>query len=133
MGNLIPTKRFYLDDFFDDFTYNFPENQMKCDIYEKDNDYHVKVDIPGFSRENVKVETDNGYLKIEASNSHEEKEEDKDKKYLRRERITGKYQRTFYLGEIDEDRIEAQFKDGVLNILVPKKQKIDTKKIIEIK
>ena len=64
----------------------------------------------------------------------ENNEADKEKNYLRRERIYGKYERSFYLGDLDEDKIDASFENGMLKIVVPKKEEAqDTKKMIEIK
>lgn len=128
--DLIPRK-FYLDDFFDDF---FPEktvNSMRCDIYEKDNNYHVVMDIPGFDKEDVNIECDNDYLTISASKSASKEEEKKH--YIRRERSYGEYKRKFYVGDMDTDNIKAEFKNGTLNLVVPKKVPVSTKKKIEIK
>ncbi len=128
--NLI-SRNFYLDDIFDDFISPRKENKMKCDIYEKDGDYHIEVDIPGFDKNDIQMETKNGYLIISA----EKKEEvnDEDKNYIRRERRYGKYERSFYIGEIETDKIEAEFKDGLLKVLIPKHEEVDNKKTIEIK
>ena len=128
--DLIPRK-FYLDDFFDDF---FPEktvNSMRCDIYEKDNNYHVVMDIPGFDKEDVNIECDNDYLTISASKSASKDEEKKH--YIRRERSYGEYKRKFYVGDMDTDNIKAEFKNGTLNLVIPKKVSVSTKKKIEIK
>ncbi len=128
--DLIPRK-FYLDDFFDDF---FPEktvNSMRCDIYEKDNNYHVVMDIPGFDKEDVNIECDNDYLTISASKSTSKDEEKKH--YIRRERSYGEYKRKFYVGDMDTDNIKAEFKNGTLNLVIPKKVPASTKKKIEIK
>jgi HSP20 family protein len=128
--DLIPRK-FYLDDFFDDF---FPEktvNSMRCDIYEKDNNYHVVMDIPGFDKEDVNIECDNDYLTISASKSASKDEEKKH--YIRRERSYGEYKRKFYVGDMDTDNIKAEFKNGTLNLVIPKKVPASTKKKIEIK
>ncbi|HOZ89026.1 MAG TPA: Hsp20/alpha crystallin family protein [Bacilli bacterium] len=127
--NLIP-KRFYLEDFFDDFV---PQhyNDMKCDIFEENNAYNLILDIPGFRKEDINVEVNNGYVTITAE--RETNEEEKDKKFIRRERTYGKYQRSFNFGDIAEDKIDAEFKDGTLKIVLPKKEKIETKKAITIK
>ena len=130
--DLIPRK-FYLDDIFDDFLTKKKEDVMKCDIYEKDSEYHIEMDVPGFSKENITIETNDGYLTISAVKDNEEKEEDSNKNYIRRERSYGKYERSFYLGDLDQDNIEAEFSNGVLKIKVPKKQVENNKKIIEIK
>ena len=130
--DLIPRK-FYLDDIFDDFLTKKKEDVMKCDIYEKDSEYHIEMDVPGFSKEDITIETNDGYLTISAVKNNEEKEEDSNKNYIRRERSYGKYERSFYLGDLEQDNIEAEFSDGVLKIKVPKKQVENNKKIIEIK
>ena len=118
--------------FFDNFLDEFKESdKMKCDIYEKDNTYYLEADIPGFSKEDIKVEFNKGNLTITAEKNSEE--EEKDKNYLRRERYYGKYQRSFYLGEVDEEACEASFTNGILKIKVPKKLEEETKKNIEIK
>ena len=127
--NIIP-KSFYLDDIFDNFD-STRNNNMKCDIYEKDGDYHIEIDIPGFDKKDISIEAKNGYLTITAEKTLEDKEEDKN--YIRRERSYGKYERSFYLGDLDTDNISAEFKNGTLKVIVPHKETIDDKKIIEIK
>lgn len=129
--NLIPRK-YYLDDIFDNFLSVPEESNMKCDIYEKDGVYHIEMDIPGFDKKNIKVECDKGYLTITAQ-KEEKEEEHKDKNYIRRERRYGTYKREFYLGELDSEKINAEFKDGVLTVTVPKKEEVETKTVIEIK
>jgi HSP20 family protein len=126
--NIIP-KSFYLDDIFDNFD-STRNNNMKCDIYEKDGDYHIEIDIPGFDKKDIKVECDNGYLTVTAKK--DEEAEDKTKNYIRRERSYGKYQRSFYIGDMDSNEIRAKFKHGMLKIIVPKVETKETKKHIEI-
>ena len=129
--NLIPRK-YYLDDIFDNFLSVPEESNMKCDIYEKDGVYHIEMDIPGFDKKDIKVECDKGYLTITAQ-KEEKEEEHKDKNYIRRERRYGTYKREFYLGELDSEKINAEFKDGVPTVTVPKKEEVETKTVIEIK
>lgn len=129
--NLIPRK-YYLDDIFDNFLSVPEESNMKCDIYEKDGVYHIEMDIPGFDKKDIKVECNKGYLTITAQ-KEEKEEEHKDKNYIRRERRYGTYKREFYLGELDSEKINAEFKDGVLTVTVPKKEEVETKTVIEIK
>ena len=126
--SIIP-RRFYLDDFFDDFVPS--KNDMKCDIYEKERKHHIEIDVPGFKKEDIKIEAKNGYLTITAEKNNNE--EEKDKNYIRQERIYSKVQRSFYLGNIDENDIEAKYEDGTLKISIPKKEQIENKKYIEIK
>lgn len=128
--NIIPRK-FYLDDLFDNFMEG-DSTKMKCDIYEKENKYYIEMDIPGFQRQDIKVECNNGNLVITAEKSEKE-EKTENKKYIRRERVYGKYTRSFYLGDVDEDHIEAEFVDGMLRLTIPKQEEKDSKKYIEIK
>jgi len=128
--NIIPRK-FYLDDLFDSFVEG-DATKMKCDIYEEDHKYFIEMDVPGFTKEEIKVECNNGNLIITAEKNKEE-EEQSAKKYIRRERIYGKYSRSFYLGDVDESHIEASFVDGTLKLVIPKQEENNTKKFIEIK
>ena len=125
---MLPSRIFF-DDMLDDFKM---DERMKCDIYEKDNVYYVEADIPGYDKNDIKIEFNKGSLNIIAEVKKETTEHDK--KYLRRERnYYGKVERSFYLGEVDEDAIEATFNNGILKISIPKKQEEETKKIIDIK
>ena len=126
--NLIPRK-FYLDDIFDDFTISKSDN-MKCDIYELEGDYHIEMDIPGFDKKDISIESKNGYLTVTAEKNSENNEDNKN--YIRRERSYGKYQRQFYMGDIEEEQIKAEFNNGILKVIAPKKEEIITKKKIEI-
>ncbi len=126
--NLVPRK-FFLDDFFDDFEPKTYSN-MKCDIYEKENNYFIEMDIPGFDKKDINIDFDNGYLTITASKENTVDEEEKN--YIRKERSYGKYQRQFYMGDIDEEQITAEFNNGILKVVAPKKEEISTKKKIEI-
>ena len=131
--SMIPRK-YYLDDIFDNFLTAPEESKLKCDIYEKDGNYHIEMDVPGFDKKDISIECDKGYLTITAEKTiSNDDSTDNDKKYIRRERSYGKYQREFYLGDMETDKIDANFKDGVLNIIVPKKEEIVTKRQIEIK
>lgn len=122
---LIP--RFMINDnIMDDFM--FPTikesdfGKMKCDIYEKDNVFYLEMDIPGFDKNDVDIRIDeNDYLTItaEKSSSNEEVE---DKNYIRKERMYGKYQRSFYIGNVNKNAIEASFENGILKITMPKKE-----------
>lgn len=129
--NLIPRKFYLGDDFFDDFFEPALRDQMKCDIYEKNGDYHIVLDVPGYDKDDIKLECDNGYLTISAEKSSEENDESKN--YIRRERRYGSFSRSFYVGEVEADKIDAEFKKGTLKIVVPKIDEKPTKKQIEIK
>ena len=130
--SLLPGK-FYLDDFFDDFVPMHKMNKfdMKCDIYEKGGNVHIELDVPGFNKEDIKLDVDDGILTIEATK--DEEKEDKDKNYYRKERVYGTFKRQFNVGNIDENKIDAKFNNGVLKITLPKEAKKESKKLIEIK
>ena len=105
---------------------------MKTDIRETENAYILESDLPGFSREDIHAEINNGYLTIRAE--HKSENEDKSESYLRRERSYGSYSRTFDLDGIDAEAITASFKNGVLTLELPKmQQKVEEARRVEIK
>ena len=91
---------------------------MKTDIRETDGAYILEAELPGFTREDIHAEINNGYLTIRAE--HKSENEDKNESYLRRERSFGSFSRTFDLEGIDADTISASFKNGVLTLELPK-------------
>ena len=110
-------------------------NMMKTDVRETDNSYELDIDLPGFKKDEIKVELDNGYLSISAAKGLDKNEENKDGKYIRRERYAGAMNRTFYVGDnLTQQDIQAKFEDGILKISVPKKdvQQIEQNKYIAI-
>ena len=123
---------FFRDDFFDrkDRTFNL----MKTDIREDDKSYLLEVDLPGYSKDDIKIDITDGYLTINAK--VEKENNDDNKNYVRRERFTGEVSRSFYVGEdIKEDEVKANFKNGILTLEVPKlslEDKKKDKKYIEI-
>ena len=125
--------RRYLDDMFDTFMPTKLDNTMKCDVYEKGGNYHIEMDLPGFNKEDISIEAKDGYLTIKASKSNDTEEKDEERNYIRRERSYGKYSRSFYLGNFDNSDVEAEFKNGILKITVPKKEQNNDKNYIEIK
>jgi HSP20 family molecular chaperone IbpA len=109
---------------------------MKTDVKENGDKYEVSVDLPGFDKDDVKVELKDGYLTISADKGLD-KEDKKDKKYLRKERYEGSMSRSFYVGdEITQDDINASYKNGVLTLELPKKDQkkveADTSHMIEV-
>ena len=111
------------------------QNMMKTDLRETDNSYELDIDLPGFKKDEIKVELDNGYLSISAAKGLDKYEEKKDGKYIRRERYAGAMNRTFYVGgNLTQQDIQAKFEDGILKISVPKKdvQQIEQNKYIAI-
>ena len=129
--NLIPRSFFFDDDFDNSFGLVTRKNDMKCDIYEEGKDYHIEMDIPGYDKKDINIEVKDGYLTVKASKKSEDNEETKN--YIRRERVYGEISRTFALGDVDSENIDAKFENGALHITVPKKEIVDTTKKIEIK
>lgn len=127
--SLMPRK-YYLEDFFEDFISEKNNSVMKCDIYEKEGIYTIEIDVPGYDKKDIKIECKKGYLTITAKK--EIIEDNSDKNYIRKERSYGEYTRSFYLGDIDTSSIEAKFNNGTLMITVPKEEKVENKTIIEI-
>ena len=135
---LMPRRDFDLfDSFFkdDDFFTKKQNNLMKTDVKEKKDKYEIKVDMPGFEKDNINLSLNNGYLEISAKMDKEDNEEEE--KYVRRERFYGECSRSFYVGDkVTEEDINAEFKNGLLKIDIPKKEnQKDQKEIkqIEIK
>ena len=146
----------WTEDFFDDFMRDFPfyddrdmkrmekklygrhgKNVMKTDIQETDKNYILEMDLPGFSKDEVKVSLENGYLTISAAKGlNKDEKEKKNGRYIRRERYAGACQRSFYVGEnISQDDISAEFKHGILKLTIPKKEAkpaVEQKKYISI-
>lgn len=117
------------DDFFDRAFLPFQTSQacspMKTDIKETEKNYQIAVDLPGIRREDVKAEIHDGCLTVNAVTSHDDGEQDQQGNYLRRERFSGSYSRSFYVGDaVTEDDIQANFMDGVLHLVIPKKEPI---------
>ena len=129
---LVPARKFsFLDDPF--FYEGEKEKLMNTDIIENDNKYEFHIELPGFKKEDISIELDNGNLKIHAKNEVNEEEKEKGK-VIRQERFYGEMSRSFYVGDnIDEESITASFENGILKLVVPKKEIKDNKKLIEIK
>ena len=111
------------------------KNIMKTDIREHDEGYELDVDLPGFKKDEISVELDDGYLTISAAKGLDKDEQEKKGKYIRRERYAGAMQRSFYVGDaVTQEDIKAKFEDGILKLSIPKKdaKAVETKKTIAI-
>ena len=138
--------RRFFDDFFDfawptadvsKVLYGKRANEiMKTDVRETEAGYEVAVDVPGFKKDEIEIELKDGYMTITAAKGLEKGEENKDGKFIRRERYAGNVSRTFYIGEnVTENDIKATFEDGILRLDIPKKEKateIEAKRLVSI-
>ena len=98
------------------------QNLMKTDVHENENDYEMDMDLPGFKKDQIKINLENGYLTIEASKEHDS-EKKKHGKVIRQERYEGSMQRSFYVGDgVKVEDVKARFEDGVLKLCIPKKE-----------
>ena len=125
------------DDFFDDDFFRMPawtgrdplygkrgKNLMKTDVRETDTSYELDVDLPGFKKDEINVDLQNGYLTIQASKGLDEDEKDQQGRYIRQERYAGACSRSFYVGKgVEPEEIGAKFENGILEISVPKETK----------
>ena len=95
---------------------------MKTDIKEIDGNYELSVELPGFHKEDVKIQLKDGYLTLSAAKGLDKDEQDKKGNYIRRERYAGTLSRSFYVGDaVSEEDIHAKYEDGILKLSVPKK------------
>mgnify|MGYP005773449015 CR=1 FL=1 len=130
------------EDLFDDFMRDFPfyddkdmkklekrlygrhgKNMMKTDIKETDDSYELEMDLPGFTKDEVKVSLEDGYLTISAAKGLDKDEQDKKSgRYIRKERYAGACERTFYVGDsVAQEDVKGEFKHGILKLTIPKK------------
>ncbi len=139
-----------IDDLFDDDWFNDKEfrnmekklyghrakNVMNTDVKETEDGYELEMDLPGFKKEEVSVELNDGYITIRAAKGLDEDEKEKKTgKYIRRERYSGACERSFYVGEeVTQQDIKASFKHGILRLDIPKKEvkKVEQNNFISI-
>ena len=132
---MIPRRNHFdlFDEMFRDPFFEGTESKvMKTDIKEKKDKYLIDIDLPGYDKEDIKMEISDGYLTVHASVNKEVDDEKEKGKYVRKERYVGECSRSFYVGEnVKEEEIKAKFKNGTLTIEVPKKD--DKKELPEKK
>ena len=97
------------------------KNLMKTDVRELDGSYELDVDLPGFKKDEVTVDLQDGYLTISAEKAFDKDESDQKGKFLRQERYAGSMSRSFYVGDdVEAADISAKYEDGILKISIPK-------------
>ena len=121
------------ENLFDDWmNFSFPDidktlygkrekNMMKTDVKDTGSGYEIAIDLPGFKKEDLSIQLNNGYLTISAAKGIDKDETDKDGRYIRRERYSGSMSRSFYIGShVTEQDIHAKYDNGILTLDVPK-------------
>ncbi len=130
-----------MNDFFDDFTKPVAytgrtQQMMRTDVSENEDGFKLEMELPGYSKDDIKAELNDGYLTISANTETSNEEKDENGNFLRRERYTGSCSRSFYVGEeIEQEDIKARYADGVLTLEIPKKEKkpeVEEKRFISI-
>ena len=137
---MIPRKKHYdlFDEMFDDSFFGAGEaigKIMKTDIKEKGDNYVIHMDLPGYDKDDIKIEIDNGYLTINATTNKVINDENEEERYIHKERYIGNCSRSFYVGEnVKQEDVKASFKNGTLILTFPKKdgKKLEEKKYIAI-
>jgi len=131
-----------LFDIFNEPFFNSPMTSMQewmsgmgtfnVDVKDNGSSYQLVADLPGIKKEDVFLDYENGYLTIQAKADQEKEEKDEANKYVCRERYCGNVSRSFYIGDIDKETINAEFRDGILTVDMPKVYNINKTKQIEI-
>ena len=99
------------------------KNLMKTDVKETGDHYEVDIDLPGFQKDEISVELQNGYLTIQAAKGLDRDQKDQEGRYIRQERYSGTCSRSFYVGDaVKKEDIHAKFEDGILHITLPAPQ-----------
>ena len=121
------------DDFMDGFAFpdidkelygKHAKNLLKTDVKETDDGYEVDMDLPGFQKDEIRMQLNNGYLTVSAEKGLDKEEKDKEEKYIRRERYAGSVSRSFYVGEnVTEEDINPKYENGILTFRLPKEDK----------
>lgn len=147
MANLRKYDYGFLDDNFNDF-YNMIDSffngndrrsslvnnsTFKVDIKEDNDSYKVIAEMPGFTKDDINIELDDDKLTLSVEKTEEKDESNEDEKYIHKERRSSKMARTMHFENIDSENIEANLNDGLLEIKLPKINKDNSKKTIEIK
>ena len=105
---------------------------MRTDIEEKDDKFIVNMEMPGIKKENIKVSLNEGTLRV-SYKQDEVNETGNEKHFIKKERFVTEGERSFYLGDVDNTKVDASLENGMLNIIVPKAVKVDNTQFIDIK
>lgn len=98
----------------------FSGKSFNVDVKDNGDSYELKAELPGYTKEDVHLSYKDNYLSISASKEESKDEKDEQGNFIRRERYSGSMSRSFYIDNIDEQKCNAEFKDGILTITMPK-------------
>lgn len=112
---------------------NWGASSFKVDVKDNGTAYELTADLPGMKKEDIALHYENNYLTISAGKNETQETKDDQGNYIRRERVSGSMSRSFYIDNIDEAKVTAEFKDGVLRVDLPKATEVQHAKCIEIK
>ena len=134
-----PFRSLFPRDLFEDFFDQYLQDnggglsqmmQASMDVAETDQSFEVKLDLPGVNSDDVDIQIDNNTLTVRGKREEESEEKDEEKQFHRIERYSGSFSRSVVLpNSINEDETAAEFKDGVLKIVIPKSQEAKPRKI----
>lgn len=136
LTNVKYNKPSFWEDFFGSNWYNEPYSNgfMRSDISKRKGNYVFDIDIPGYSKEDIQVKLDKGYLTVMVEHHQSNSTDTADYEYLHQERYNGQYTRSFYVGCPDDTKATATYHNGVLTVVIPEvtQEEIDKTKYITI-
>lgn len=106
----------------DFFSGSMTVNTCRTDIKDAGDKYIMESELPGFEKEDIKLDINGDYLVISAERKTEKDDSDENGKYIRRERTYGTYKRSFGISDVNSEEISAEYKNGILTINLPKKK-----------
>ena len=107
---------------------------FRTDVIDTGDSYKLESELPGFSKDDIKIDVENDVLTISAERSYDNKDENDKQSYIKRERFYGSYSRSFDVSGVQVDGIEAAYNDGILTVTMPKKpENVPVKRSLEIK
>ena len=121
--------------FFDDGGLEKSFAGFNTDVMEKEGNYILQAELPGFNKEDINIDLKDDILTVSASHKEEKKEEDEKTRYIRKERHSASYSRSFRVANVTPEDISASYKNGILEVTFPKRESLPEKetKKIEIK
>ena len=107
------------EQFFRPLFYDEKFDAMKTDIKETEENYILEIELPGYNKEDITVDYENEYVTVTATKKAQDEKEEKKDSYIRKERSV-RCQRSYYVGDIDENLISAKLEQGILTLAIPK-------------